>query len=180
MRCWGELLRLRAQSLGEVRANYVHAINRIINKHFSGCINEIPTRSQAGLQQVEKPVTPLSSAWRIRSANDLLKTAVVVCILFHTMHQCVTRSDHFYLLPGWSLCRYVVLISKHHEGWTNWRSNVSWNWNSVNNGPHRDLVGKDSFLEGNLSSIIVEWWSDLKWIIFLRLGGEGGGGGSQK
>ena len=39
--------------------------------------------------------------------------------------------------------RYVVLTSKHHEGWTNWRSNVSWNWNSVDNGPHRDLVGKD-------------------------------------
>ena len=38
--------------------------------------------------------------------------------------------------------RYVVLTSKHHEGWTNWRSNVSWNWNSVDNGPHRDLVGK--------------------------------------
>ena len=37
--------------------------------------------------------------------------------------------------------RYVVLTSKHHEGWTNWRSNVSWNWNSVDNGPHRDLVG---------------------------------------
>ena len=38
--------------------------------------------------------------------------------------------------------RYVVLTSKHHEGWTNWRSNVSWNWNSVDNGPHRDLVGQ--------------------------------------
>ena len=39
--------------------------------------------------------------------------------------------------------RYFVLTSKHHEGWTNWRSNVSWNWNSVDNGPHRDLVGKE-------------------------------------
>ncbi|CAH3121428.1 unnamed protein product [Porites lobata] len=37
--------------------------------------------------------------------------------------------------------RYFVLTSKHHEGWTNWRSNVTWNWNSVDNGPHRDLVG---------------------------------------
>ena len=35
-----------------------------------------------------------------------------------------------------------MLTSKHHEGWTNWRSNVSWNWNSVDNGPHKDLVGK--------------------------------------
>ncbi|CAH3121422.1 unnamed protein product [Porites lobata] len=38
--------------------------------------------------------------------------------------------------------RYFVLTSKHHEGWTNWRSNVTWNWNSVDNGPHRDLVGE--------------------------------------
>ena len=38
--------------------------------------------------------------------------------------------------------RYVVLTSKHHEGWTNWKSKTAWNWNSVENGPHRDLVGK--------------------------------------
>ena len=37
-----------------------------------------------------------------------------------------------------------MLTSKHHEGWTNWKSNVSWNWNSVDNGPHRDLVGKQA------------------------------------
>ena len=42
--------------------------------------------------------------------------------------------------------RYFVLTSKHHEGWTNWRSNVSWNWNSVDNGPHKDLVGKDGYV----------------------------------
>ncbi|XP_069751855.1 tissue alpha-L-fucosidase-like [Narcine bancroftii] len=37
--------------------------------------------------------------------------------------------------------RYVVLTSKHHEGFTNWGSSVSWNWNSIDTGPHRDLVG---------------------------------------
>jgi len=37
--------------------------------------------------------------------------------------------------------RYVVLTSKHHEGFTNWPSNVSFNWNSVDVGPKRDLVG---------------------------------------
>lgn len=36
--------------------------------------------------------------------------------------------------------RYVVLTTKHHEGFTNWGSSVSWNWNSVDTGPHRDLV----------------------------------------
>uniref|UniRef100_H3APB6 Alpha-L-fucosidase n=1 Tax=Latimeria chalumnae TaxID=7897 RepID=H3APB6_LATCH len=37
--------------------------------------------------------------------------------------------------------KYVVLTTKHHEGFTNWKSPVSWNWNSVDTGPHRDLVG---------------------------------------
>lgn len=40
------------------------------------------------------------------------------------------------------LCRYVVLTAKHHEGFTNWGSPFSWNWNSVDTGPHRDLVGE--------------------------------------
>jgi alpha-L-fucosidase len=37
--------------------------------------------------------------------------------------------------------KYVVLTSKHHEGWTNWPSNTSWNWNAMAEGPHMDLVG---------------------------------------
>jgi len=35
---------------------------------------------------------------------------------------------------------YVVFTTKHHEGYTMWPSNTSWNWNSVDVGPHRDLV----------------------------------------
>ncbi|XP_012666840.1 tissue alpha-L-fucosidase [Otolemur garnettii] len=38
--------------------------------------------------------------------------------------------------------KYVVLTTKHHEGFTNWPSPVSWNWNSKDVGPHRDLVGE--------------------------------------
>ena len=41
--------------------------------------------------------------------------------------------------------QYVVLTSKHHEGYCNWDSrNVTstWHWNSMDVGSHRDLVGE--------------------------------------
>ncbi|KAE8282188.1 Tissue alpha-L-fucosidase [Larimichthys crocea] len=63
--------------------------------------------------------------------------------------------------------KYVVLTSKHHEGFTNWPSPYSWNWNSVDNGPHRDLVGdlgeavRNRSLVYGLYHSLYEWFHPL-------------------
>jgi alpha-L-fucosidase len=37
--------------------------------------------------------------------------------------------------------KYIVLTSKHHEGFCNWDTETSQDWNSMDVGPFRDLVG---------------------------------------
>ncbi|PAV87356.1 hypothetical protein WR25_08100 [Diploscapter pachys] len=48
--------------------------------------------------------------------------------------------------------RYFVLTTKHHEGFTLWPTRTSWNWNSVDIGPKRDIVGelKEAFKDTNI------------------------------
>ncbi|XP_045154870.1 tissue alpha-L-fucosidase [Echinops telfairi] len=68
---------------------------------------------------------------------------------------------------GFHVHRYVVLTTKHHEGFTNWPSSVSWNWNSQDVGPHRDLVGelgtalRKRNIRYGLYHSLLEWFHPL-------------------
>jgi len=63
--------------------------------------------------------------------------------------------------------RYVVLTSKHHEGFCLWPSSQSWNWNSVDIGPHRDLAGdlaaavRKAGLKMGFYYSLYEWFNPL-------------------
>lgn len=59
--------------------------------------------------------------------------------------------------------RYVVLVSKHHDGYALWPSKYNRNWNSVDTGPKRDIVGeltesvRNSGLKMGLYYSLSEW-----------------------
>ncbi|UYV72769.1 FUCA1, partial [Cordylochernes scorpioides] len=64
--------------------------------------------------------------------------------------------------------KYVVLTTKHHEGYTLWPSKVSWNWNAMDLGPKRDLVGDLEKAVRNLTDVhfglyhsLFEWFNPL-------------------
>jgi len=63
--------------------------------------------------------------------------------------------------------KYIVLTSKHHEGFCLWPSAQSWNWNSVDIGPHRDLAGdltkavKAKGLHMGFYYSLYEWFNPL-------------------
>ena len=63
--------------------------------------------------------------------------------------------------------RYVVLTSKHHEGFALWPSKHAWNWNAVDVGPHRDLAGdlskavKAKGLHMGFYFSLYEWFNPL-------------------
>jgi alpha-L-fucosidase len=68
--------------------------------------------------------------------------------------------------------RYVVLTSKHHDGFANWPSaatSIAWNfpWNAATAGPHRDLLG-DLFIALRKTSVhpglyysLYEWYNPI-------------------
>jgi alpha-L-fucosidase len=63
--------------------------------------------------------------------------------------------------------KYIVLTSKHHEGFCLWPNPQSWNWNSEDVGPHRDLCGdlttavRKRGLRMGFYYSIYEWFNPL-------------------
>ncbi len=60
------------------------------------------------------------------------------------------------------------MTSKHHEGFCNWNTKHSFNWNSVEVGPKRDLVAELATSIRNKTSIkfglyhsLFEWFNPL-------------------
>ncbi|KAK9869960.1 hypothetical protein WA026_006058 [Henosepilachna vigintioctopunctata] len=63
--------------------------------------------------------------------------------------------------------KYVVLTSKHHEGFTLWPSKYSFSWNAKDIGPHRDIVGdlskavRGAGLTFGLYHSLYEWFNPM-------------------
>ena len=63
--------------------------------------------------------------------------------------------------------KYIVLTSKHHDGFALWPSEQAWNWNSEEVGPHRDLAGdlseaiKQSGMHMGFYYSLYEWYNPL-------------------
>ncbi|KAI1301613.1 Alpha-L-fucosidase [Halotydeus destructor] len=63
--------------------------------------------------------------------------------------------------------KYIVLVSKHHEGFTLWPSKNSWNWNALEVGPKRDLLGdlatavRAEGLKFGVYHSMYEWFNPL-------------------
>jgi len=75
--------------------------------------------------------------------------------------------DHWAKIFKDAGAKYIVLTSKHHDGFALWPSRESWNWNAVDAGPHRDLAGdlsasvKKEGLHMGFYYSLYEWYNPL-------------------
>ena len=68
--------------------------------------------------------------------------------------------------------RYVLLVTKHHDGYCLWPSAYAPGWNSVETGPHRDICGelteavRAKGLKMGFYYSLPEWTSDIhRWYV---------------
>ena len=63
--------------------------------------------------------------------------------------------------------KYINLVSKHHDGYCLFKSDLAWNWNTVDTGPHRDFCQelkdafKDSGVKFGVYHSVYEWWNPI-------------------
>jgi alpha-L-fucosidase len=98
--------------------------------------------------------------WHWQEFDDFINTTEAPGFVYQDY---ATRfKAEFYEPSDWadlfaqSGAQYVVLTSKHHEGFCLWNSSLSvpttWNWNSMDVGPHRDLLGDLATAVKNMTS----------------------------
>lgn len=74
-------------------------------------------------------------------------------------------ADRWMRLFKRSGARYVVAVAKHHDAFCLWPSRYSWNWNSMDIGPHRNIIGElmnaadKAGLRRGLYYSLLEWYN---------------------
>ena len=89
--------------------------------------------------------------------------------VYMVMHVALQWPHRMYIV--WFAWRYTVFISKHHGGFTNWPSKVSFNWNSMDVGPKRDLLGTciGSIHKLHVILIIMQLYAAIVSVIFKNV-----------
>ena len=81
----------------------------------------------------------LTNSGSIKQRPSVADLCAMLPCLWHAEHWDPDQWSQLFAKSG---AKYVLLVTKHHDGYCLWNSRYSPNWNSVVTGPHRDIVGE--------------------------------------